>query len=75
MKKLLSLFFLIVLSKFSFSQSGAPEMADAMRSSGKIYVVACVAAIVMIGLIVYLVTIDRKVSKLEREIKSRKKTS
>jgi len=55
------------------AQEARPEMADTFRSSGKIYVVVCVAAIVLCGLIVYLVTIDRKVSKLEKEIASQKK--
>jgi hypothetical protein len=50
-----------------FAQEQAPEMADALRASGKIYVVVCVAAIVMVGLIIYLVSIDRKIAKLEKE--------
>jgi hypothetical protein len=72
MKRLLTLF-LLLASLQSFAQNQGPEMADAFRSSGKIYVVVCVAGIVLIGLIVYLISIDRKVSGLEKEIESRKK--
>jgi len=42
------------------------EMADTMRSSGKIYVVIGTIAIVFIGLAIYLFTIDRRLTKLEK---------
>jgi len=41
------------------------EMADIMRSNGKIYVVVAVIAIIFIGLMVYLYRIDKRVNKLE----------
>ena len=45
------------------------EMADAMVANGKIYVVVGVLLIVFICIITYLIMIDRKVSKLEKQIK------
>lgn len=42
-------------------------MASAMRSNGKIYVVVAVLLTILAGLIVYLISIDRKISKLEKE--------
>ena len=48
------------------------EMADTMRSNGKIYVVVGVIAIVFTGIIVYLISIDRKVSKLEKKAENKK---
>jgi CcmD family protein len=44
-------------------------MADQMRAEGKIYVVVGVLLIILIGLLLYLVSIDRKLSKLEKEVK------
>jgi len=41
------------------------EMADVMRSNGKIYVVVAVIAMIFVGLIVYLYRIDQRVNKLE----------
>ena len=38
-----------------------------MRSNGKIYVVVAVVLIILIGLLLYLVRIDRKISRLEKE--------
>jgi len=45
------------------------EMADTMRAEGKIYVVVGIILIVLIGLIVYLFLMDRKVSRLEDKLK------
>ena len=43
-----------------------PQMADAMRSNGKIYVVVAVLIIILIGLFLYLVNTDRKISRIEK---------
>ena len=45
------------------------EMADTLRQDGKIYVVVIVLLTVLIGLIIYLIMLDRKVSKLEKQFK------
>ena len=45
------------------------EMADTLRQDGKIYVVVVVLLTVLAGTILYLVVIDRKVSKLEKQLK------
>ena len=41
------------------------EMADMMRSNGRIYVVVAVMLTILAGLILYIVRLDRKISKLE----------
>lgn len=46
-----------------------PEMADALRQSGKIYVVVTVITVVLLGLLLYLISLDRKISRLEQEIR------
>ena len=48
------------------AQDAQPEMADAMRANGKIYVVVLVLATIFAGIILYLVRLDRKISKLEK---------
>lgn len=42
------------------------EMADTMRSNGRIYVVVAVVVTILLGLILYLVRLDRKMSRLEK---------
>ncbi len=43
--------------------------SDFMRSSGKIYVVIAVILAVFIGIVVFLVYLDRRLTKLENQIK------
>ena len=43
------------------------QMAEGMRSSGKIYVVVAVLLTVLAGLILYLVRLDKKISRLENK--------
>ncbi|PSJ72474.1 CcmD family protein [Sphingobacteriales bacterium UPWRP_1] len=62
-------FILFALFAQAQQTGGAPavEMAEQLRSSGKIYVVVVVLAIIFAGIIVFLVTIDRRLRKLENE--------
>ncbi|HRO41693.1 MAG TPA: hypothetical protein PL009_02595 [Flavipsychrobacter sp.] len=65
-RTILSAFFLLAFSAFSFAQNAQPEMADALRKDGKIYVVVLVLATIFAGIIAFLVRLDRKISKLEK---------
>jgi predicted Na+-dependent transporter len=62
---LLTLFiFLISLSAFAQKKV---DMADQMRSNGRIYVVVAVVLLILFGLFLYLIRLDRKISRLEKE--------
>jgi len=68
MKRFFVLLCLILCNIFAFAQQSSDvEMADSMRSSGKIYVVIGVICIVFIGLAIYLFAIDRRLKKIEKE--------
>lgn len=70
-KYILSTIFL--LSSFaSFAQNNTVEMADGFYKEGKIYVVITILAIVLVGVAIYLFTIERKLKKLEDSIKDKK---
>lgn len=43
-------------------------MADGFRAEGKIYVLVAIILTILAGLIFYLFRIDRKISRLEKEI-------
>jgi len=59
---------MLLISIVSFAQETMPAQAeDVMRSNGKIYVVMAVCLTILIILFLYLIRIDRKVSKLEKE--------
>ncbi|CCH55236.1 hypothetical protein BN8_04480 [Fibrisoma limi BUZ 3] len=47
------------------------EMADRLRADGKIWVVVAVIAVVFAGIITYLIQLDRKIGKLENEVKDK----
>ena len=53
----------------AFAQDKPVEMADVMRSNGKIYTVVAVCLTILIGLFIYVFSVDRKVRKLEKESK------
>lgn len=70
MKKLYSLLSIMITSLPAFCQE--PEMADTMRSEGKIYVVVAILLVILIGLAAYLFSVDRKVARLEKKINENK---
>jgi CcmD family protein len=43
------------------------DSADFMRSNGKIYVVVAVVLVVLLGLLLYVFTLDRKITRLEKK--------
>ncbi len=67
LKKITLLLTVLLLSVTSFAQDKPVEMADQMRSNGRIYVVVAVMLTILIGLVLYVVRLDRKISKLEKE--------
>lgn len=68
------LLFCTVLAQAQTQATSAPlEMADTMRSNGKIYVVVGCLLIILVGLLIYLVSIDRKVSRVEKGIEETNK--
>ena len=81
MKKLLVIGLLLVSlslsaqdSKYKISDedysNNSVEMADVMRSNGKIYVVVGVIFLIFVGISFYVYRIDKKVSALEKEIQN-----
>lgn len=65
LKYFLSVLFLLALN-IAIHAQGSPA-TDTMRSNGRIYVVIAVILTILIGLILYVVRLDRKISKLEKE--------
>ena len=69
MKKNHLLFYSILLSflpLLTFAQGSTEEMADIMRSNGKIFVVIGVISIILLGILIFLLIIDKKVRVLEK---------
>ena len=64
MKKLISILTFMFLMFFVHAQD--VKMADVMKENGKIYVVIAVMLTILAGLVLYLIRLDRKISKLEK---------
>ena len=50
--------------------SAQAENPDFMRSIGKMYVVVAVILAIFIGIVIFLIYLDRKLTKLENQIKN-----
>jgi hypothetical protein len=70
MKKIIYLLSLMCLSLVANAQE--VEMADTMRSNGKIYVVVGIILIILTGLITYLFLLDKKITKLENRLSDKR---
>ena len=51
------------------TDTGKVQMATGLRSSGKIFVVVAVLLTVLTGLILYLIRLDKKITRLESQAK------
>jgi uncharacterized membrane protein len=65
---MLALFTLMAISQIAKAQPA--EMADTMRSNGKIYVVVGVVTLIFVVLFTYLMLLDRRLSALEKNDKT-----
>jgi hypothetical protein len=65
MKTLMLTFLTIICSLGMATAQSQIEMASGLRSSGKIWVVVLVVLTLVIGIFLYLFSIDRKIKKLE----------
>ena len=72
MKKVITFLFFVLLSVLVQAQPSPKDdpvqMAGVMRENGKIYVVVAVVVTILIGLFIYLISVDRKVSRLEKKV-------
>lgn len=70
MKNVIATLLLCILTANLFAQDNTIEMADAMFSNGKIYVVVASVAVILLGLFLYLMSIDRRIKKVEKNTNS-----
>jgi len=70
MIKHLFTFLFVMISFFASAQEAvsSPQMADTFRQEGKIYVVISVIGIIFLAIVCFLIFIERKLKKLEKEV-------
>ena len=64
------LFLFLLVSFLSNSLQAQTQNPDFARSIGKMYVVVAVILAIFIGIVVFLIYLDRKLTKLENQIKN-----
>jgi len=70
--KRLSIFLIsLFLFQQAFSQSLDEQAADFLRQSDKLYVVITVLVTIFAALIVFLIMQERKISKIEKQLKDK----
>jgi len=70
LKKIALLFVLSVIQLTLWAQDmdkKTEDPTDFMRSSGKIYVVVACVVVIVSGIYIYLINLDRKIKKLENK--------
>lgn len=67
MKLIFTMITLLCISMLSYGQQAEIEMADVLRSSGRIYVVVAVIALLFIGFMLYLFSLDKRIKKIENQ--------
>jgi K+-transporting ATPase A subunit len=65
----LTLLCCLLMVKAQATEAERKYTAFDMRSNGKIYVVVTVMLIILIGLLLYLFRLDRKITKMEKQAK------
>ncbi|MBY0480804.1 MAG: hypothetical protein K2Q21_05565 [Chitinophagaceae bacterium] len=68
-KKIISLALLAFVQLSANAQAVATNsnQNDLMRSNGKIFLVMTIVVVIMAGLLFYVYTLDKKISKLEKK--------
>jgi K+-transporting ATPase A subunit len=67
MKKLMTTAFLLMVTMQLFAQGEGSAVADTLAGSEKIYVVVVCVAIILLGLLAFLFSVERRVKKLEKK--------
>ena len=70
LKKAIAVMIMAMIAVYTTAQetvNTTNAATDIMKSNGKIYVVMTVVTIIVIGLLLYVMRVDRKISKLEKK--------
>jgi hypothetical protein len=58
----------LFLSALIANAQDQPEMAETMRSEGKIYVVIAVIALIFVAIVAFLAYLERRVKRMEKKL-------
>jgi hypothetical protein len=58
---------LLSISHYAQDTTGVKEVTTGLRADGKIYVVVAVVVTILLGLVIYLISLDRKIARIEKQ--------
>ena len=67
MKKIATTFLMLMVTLQLFAQEQSSVVTDSLYASGKIYVVVVCVTLILLGLLFFLSTIDRRLKKVEKK--------
>jgi K+-transporting ATPase A subunit len=67
MKKFITTVLMLMVTMQLFAQGEGSVIADTLEGSEKIYVVVACVAIILLGLLLFLFSIERRLKKLEKK--------
>jgi len=67
MKKLITTLLMLMMAVNLFAQGEGSPIADTLAGSEKIYVVVVCVTVILLGLLIFLFSIERRIKKLEKK--------
>ena len=67
MKKIATTFLMLMTTLQLFAQGQSSVVTDSLYASGKIYVVVVCVTLILLGLLLFLSSIDRRLKKVEKK--------
>lgn len=67
MKKISVTFLMLMFAMQLFAQNGDSSITESVYASGKIYVVVACVLLILFGLIFFLISIEKRLKKLEQK--------
>lgn len=67
MKKLITTILMLLLTVQLFAQGEGSAVADTLAGSEKIYVVVVCVTVILLGLLFFLFSMERRIKKLEKK--------
>jgi len=67
MKKIATTFLMVMVTLQLFAQGQSSVVTDSLYASGKIYVVVVCVTLILLGLLFFLSSIDRRLKKVEKK--------
>lgn len=67
MKKITATFLMFMFTMQLFASEQGSSLSDSLYASGKIYVVVACVLVILLGLLLFLFTIEKRLKKLEKK--------